>query len=154
MSRLLDVLRSGRVLLMDGAMGTELQRLGPDDPERFEVWNLDHPDRVSAVHRGYAAAGAVVHLTNSFQMYSGSFSGEARRLREACLAAARLARAAAGEAGFVLGSLGPPFGPLAREFHDLAGVTVAAYWVRPADGILIETCSTPRARFAVDRAQQ
>src|SRR5262245_54262205 len=100
MSRLLEALHSGRVLLMDGAMGTELRRLGLGDHEPGEEWNLSHPDRVAAVHQGYAAAGATVHLTNSFQMYSGRFAGEARRYRGTCQAAARLARDAAGAVGF------------------------------------------------------
>ena len=43
MSRFLDALRSGRVLLMDGAMDTELQRAGLKPGECGELWNLTHP---------------------------------------------------------------------------------------------------------------
>src|SRR6516162_9113288 len=66
-SAFLDALRSGRVLLMDGAMGTELQRAGLRPNECGELWNLVHPDRVRAVHLAYGEAGAQVWLTNTFQ---------------------------------------------------------------------------------------
>ena len=39
MSAFLDALRSGRVLLMDGAMGTELRRAGLADNGCGELWN-------------------------------------------------------------------------------------------------------------------
>src|SRR5262245_43497894 len=67
MNRLIEALHSGRVLLMDGAMGTELQRLGLRDSEPPELWNLTHPERVCAVHCGYLEAGAEVLVTNTFQ---------------------------------------------------------------------------------------
>ena len=44
MSRFLQALYSGRVLLMDGAMGTELQRAGLQPGECGELWNLTHPE--------------------------------------------------------------------------------------------------------------
>src|SRR5262249_30383075 len=67
MSRFLQALHSGRVLLMDGAMGTELQRAGIGAGECYELWNLTHPDRVRAVHQAYVDAGAEALLTNTFQ---------------------------------------------------------------------------------------
>ena len=67
MSRFLDALRSGRVLLMDGAMGTELQRAGLQPGECGELWNLTHPEKVRAIHQAYVDAGAEVLLTNTFQ---------------------------------------------------------------------------------------
>ena len=66
MSAFLDALRSGRVLLMDGAMGTELRRAGLPDDECGATWNLTHPERVRAVHQAYVDAGADVLLTNTF----------------------------------------------------------------------------------------
>ncbi|TMQ32259.1 MAG: methionine synthase, partial [Planctomycetota bacterium] len=43
MATFLESLHSGRVLLMDGAMGTELQRAGLAEGECYELWNLTHP---------------------------------------------------------------------------------------------------------------
>src|SRR5437879_1720258 len=73
-SRFLDVLR-GRVLLYDGAMGTQIQaqELGPDDfgGKSFEGCNdylsLTRPDVIEAIHAAYFDAGADVVETNSFQ---------------------------------------------------------------------------------------
>jgi methionine synthase I (cobalamin-dependent) len=67
MTSLLETIRSGRVLLMDGAMGTELQRAGIGENECYEAWNLTHPDKVRAIHQAYVDAGAEVLLTNTFQ---------------------------------------------------------------------------------------
>src|SRR5262249_57333602 len=66
-SAFLDALHSGRVLLMDGAMGTELQRAGVEPQESHELWNLTHPTVVHAIHQAYANEGARVLLTNTFQ---------------------------------------------------------------------------------------
>jgi len=67
MSSFLDVLHSGRVLLMDGAMGTEIQRAGLALGDKGETWNLTQPGRVLAIHKAYVAAGAQCLLTNTFQ---------------------------------------------------------------------------------------
>src|SRR6516165_5147065 len=74
MASFLEILRSGRVLLMDGAMGTELQRAGIGENECYEAWNLTHPDRVRAIHHAYVDAGAEVLLTNTFQANWASLS--------------------------------------------------------------------------------
>ncbi len=64
-STLLDVARR-RVVLADGAMGTRLQAAGLEPGGPGELWNVEHPDRVEAIHRAYLAAGAEVILTNTF----------------------------------------------------------------------------------------
>src|ERR1700734_2438098 len=74
MPRFLDALHSGRVLLMDGAMGTELWRAGLPEDGCGEIWNLTHPERVRAVHQAYADAGADVLLTNTFQANRSALS--------------------------------------------------------------------------------
>ena len=58
MTDLLTTLRSGRVVLMDGAMGTELIRRGLPLNSCFEALNFDTPTLVQDVHRDYAQAGA------------------------------------------------------------------------------------------------
>ena len=66
MTVLHDLLAERNVLLVDGAMGTELfsRGLGAGDPP--ETWNVDHPDRVRHVHADYITAGSDIILTNSF----------------------------------------------------------------------------------------
>jgi 5-methyltetrahydrofolate--homocysteine methyltransferase len=65
--RFLDALHSGRVILMDGAMGTELIRRGLDtETESSADWNTCRPEDVRDVHRLYLEAGAHCLLTNTF----------------------------------------------------------------------------------------
>src|SRR5947209_1594136 len=152
MPDLLQALHSGRVLLMDGAMGTQLQRAGIGPGECYELWNLTHPERVAAIHRAYADAGAVCLLTNTFQANPAALArhGCADRLDAILRAGVALARAAAGPERFVLADVGPVEQP---HLH------VIAEMVRPlcdADGLLIETCSdveTLRAVLAALRAE-
>ncbi|MBR6423376.1 MAG: homocysteine S-methyltransferase family protein, partial [Bacteroidales bacterium] len=53
-----------RILLLDGAMGTQLQRQGLSG--NFDQLNLTAPDSVAAVHRAYIKAGADIIETNTF----------------------------------------------------------------------------------------
>src|SRR5436190_23316811 len=109
MSRFFDALHSGRVLLMDGAMGTELHRAGIADGECHETWNLTHPDAVRAIHQAYVNAGATVLLTNTFQANPATLAkhGLEVPLEKIQEAAIELARAAAGPERFVVASIGP-----------------------------------------------
>ncbi len=67
MSRLAQALCSGQILLMDGAMGTQLQGAGIGAGECYEAWNITRPDVIQQIHRAYVAAGATVIVTNTFQ---------------------------------------------------------------------------------------
>src|SRR5437764_375049 len=108
MSRFLEALRSGRVLLMDGAMGTELQRAGLKEGECGEQWNLTHPDCVREIHQAYERAGARVFLTNTFQSNPEALArhGLETQLEAINQASLALARSVAGTDGFVLGDIG------------------------------------------------
>jgi 5-methyltetrahydrofolate--homocysteine methyltransferase len=151
----LDALSSGRVLLMDGAMGTELQRAGIDSGECRELWNRTRPDRVRAIHQAYAGAGAEVLLTNTFQANPSPLArfGLEDRLEEINRAAVSLARKAAGRSRFVLGDIGPILEPDGRtEFADTKVLGRVLASLDGADGFLFETCSSPRALSAVQYA--
>jgi 5-methyltetrahydrofolate--homocysteine methyltransferase len=138
-----------RVMLADGAMGTQLQRAGLEPGGCGEAWNLDHPERVLAIQRAYVAAGSDCLLTNTFgasrimlERYE-----EADRVEEINRAAGELARSAFGDRpGFVIGDIGPfggllePYGELPRErveaaFREQARALVAG----GVDAIIIET---------------
>jgi methionine synthase I (cobalamin-dependent) len=111
-----DLLAERGTLLIDGAMGTELfaRGLGSGDPP--EMWNVDHPDRVIAVHADYIEAGSDIVLTNSFG--GTGFRLKLHKLDDRCIelnrSAARVARAATdahfeatGHRVLVAGSMGP-----------------------------------------------
>jgi 5-methyltetrahydrofolate--homocysteine methyltransferase len=163
----LAALQSGRALLMDGAMGTELQRAGIGPQESHELWNLTHPEEVHAIHKAYADAGARVLLTNTFQVihsviaHRGEMFAVRARSREAFALAAlqasacALARAACRPDGFVLGDLGSYVNKdTQEEFSDFSMLREAVRFLGPVDGLLLETCSTPRVQFAVAQVRR
>ncbi|MBM3910611.1 MAG: methionine synthase [Thaumarchaeota archaeon] len=64
---------NNKILLFDGAMGTEIQRFNPkseDFPDGKDGFNdgliLTHPDWIKKIHQSYLAAGADCIETNSF----------------------------------------------------------------------------------------
>src|SRR5437660_11308586 len=101
---LLRALHSGRVLLMDGALGTGLQRAGLPPGACHDFWNLTHPEHVAAVHRAYVAAGAECLITNTFQDNPPALArhGLPDRVEDILRAGVALPRAAAGPDRFVL----------------------------------------------------
>jgi 5-methyltetrahydrofolate--homocysteine methyltransferase len=138
--RFLDALRSGRVLLMDGAMGTELIRAGLKPEECGEAWNLTHPEKVRTVHRAYVEAGAEVLLTNTFLANPVALRrhGLGEKCEAICRAAVEHARAEAGPTRWVVADIapGPSIGDHPEEFQRF----VAALAVTKPDAILVETC--------------
>ena len=101
---------SKRILILDGAMGTMLQRKGLQG--NSESFNLTNPETIGEIHNEYIEAGADIITANSFSANSISqseynLSEKAGQMAEA---AARIARKAAGEAPrkiWVAGSVGP-----------------------------------------------
>ncbi len=144
---LLEAIKT-RVLLSDGAMGTQLQRAGLEPGGCGEAWNLEHPERVLAIQRGYVNAGSDILLTNTFGgcriMLNRHEQGE--RTADINRAAVAIAREALGGRGFVLGDIGP-FGGLMEPYGEIARADVEAAFREQAkalveggaDGIIIET---------------
>ncbi len=150
MSDLVTALCSGRVLLMDGAMGTELQRAGLKDGECPEAWNVTHPDRVLKIHRAYVDAGAEVLLANTFQANPPALArhGMENRLDVIFQAGLALARTALGDSGWVLADVGP-FAPC--EPTTIQPILNACH---AADALLLETFSDPADATLFTRANQ
>jgi 5-methyltetrahydrofolate--homocysteine methyltransferase len=144
-------------LIADGAMGTNLFALGLETGGSPELWNIEAPDKVASVHRGFLEAGSDIVLTNSF-------GGTAHRLKlheaegrvhELNAAAARVCRevvdawaAETGKRCLVAGSMGPtgelfePLGALTPETGEAAFAEQAAGLAEGgADLLWIETIS-------------
>lgn len=66
MNRFLDRLRSGGVLVLDGATGTNLQQRGLPVGTPSDVWVVDNPETVKQLHNDFLVAGADILLTNTF----------------------------------------------------------------------------------------
>ncbi len=104
---LIDSLRRGdRFWLMDGAMGTQLQKRGMPARTKPELLNLSHPEMVTAVHRDYLAAGAEILYTNTFGANRRKLASSGYSPQEVIHAAVQNARAAGGDALVAL-DLGP-----------------------------------------------
>jgi len=59
-------LQESRVLLADGATGTNLFGMGLETGDSPELWNTEHPDRITTLHQSFVDAGSDIILTNSF----------------------------------------------------------------------------------------
>ena len=152
-----------RVLLLDGAMGSQIQarNLTLDDfwgqENCSEILNLSRPELIREIHKGYLLAGSDAVETNSFggsPITLGEFGLEEKAL-EINELAARLAREAIEEVAgdgrprFVVGSIGPGtklpsldhigYGELEASF----AVQAEGLMLGGSDALLIETCQDP-----------
>ncbi len=93
-----------RFLLLDGAMGTQLQAAGLAAGEQPELLCLSNPDEVTAIHAAYVAAGSDVVTTNTFGANSAKLGGAAT-VDEVFSAAVACARASG--ARYVAAGIGP-----------------------------------------------
>src|SRR5882762_5315642 len=92
---LLDALAHG-LLVVDGAMGTQLYERGVIFSACFEELNISRPELVRKVHEDYVRAGAQVLETNTFGANAMRLEkhGLSGRVREINLAAVKVAREA------------------------------------------------------------
>ena len=152
---------TSRVLVGDGAMGTELQRAGLRPGQPGELWNLEQPSRVEAIHRAYAEAGSDAVITNTFganPWVLGRYQ-LADSLEAIAKSGAELARRAVPPGVFVLGDIGPtgallkPLGDATvDQFHAAFLQQAHALLAGSADGIIVETMSAVEEAVAAVRA--
>lgn len=138
-----------KVLIGDGAMGTQLQAAGLEPGGCGEIWNLERPDVILAIQKAYVDAGSDVLISNTFgasriMLARHGYAGKAREINQAGV---RIARQAFGDKpGFVLGDIGPfgglmephgevPESAVREAFDEQAQALVDA----GADAIIIET---------------
>ncbi len=146
--KLHDALRSG-IIICDGAMGTELQRLGLGKGVSPDSWNITNPELVKSVHKAYIDAGANAILTNTFGSNSMRVRGE-YTVAQLNQAGARIALECAGQDVLVFGDIGPtgyedqlpPYGNLSEEkFYSTFKEQAEALADAGVDAIIIETMS-------------
>ncbi len=175
MTHFLDYL-ADRVVLCDGAMGTQVQARNLDIERDYqghenctEIVCQSRPDLIREIHRGYLEAGCDALQTNSFggsPITLGEF-GLADQALALNRRAAELAREAVaefahdGRTRFVLGSVGPgtrlpSLGHIAyQEVEDALTIQCAGLIAGGVDAIIIETCQDPlQIKAAVNGAKR
>lgn len=142
------VLAQGEVIICDGATGTMLHAAGLPAGMMPEVWNIENPAAVQAVHRAYAEAGARLMTTNTLGGTGARLrdAGWQDRVIEMNRAAAMLARESLNDEVWLAGSMGPtgklmePYGPLSvAETMSLFTEQVHGLVEGGVDALLIET---------------
>jgi 5-methyltetrahydrofolate--homocysteine methyltransferase len=163
-SSLQELLATGRVLLADGATGTNYFRMGLEAGGAPELWNVEHPERVQELHQAFVDAGADIILTNTFggNRFRLALHDAQARVHELNARAATLARAVADAAPrpvVVAGSVGPtgellePLGALSEaDAVDVFAEQIAGLVAGGVDVVWIETMSAPTEMRAAARA--
>ena len=143
-----DKLRKKKVLVSDGAWGTELAKKGFGAGRCPELLNVEHPEVLHEIAASYVAAGSDIILTNTFggNPYKLSKYEVEDRLEELNEAGVRISKEAAGDNALVFGSIGPsgeflaPLGLITEEEMTAAFLKqVKAFIAGGADGVLIES---------------
>ena len=145
-----DLIDSDGIYVFDGAVGTRLYDKGIYINRSYDELNLVAPDLVREVHGEYVTAGADIIETNTFGATRHNLQsyGLEGKLREINIAAAAIAREAAGDKVYVAGAIGPlglriePYGPTSfDEAKDMYREQVEALLEGGVDLFILETFS-------------
>ena len=139
MTDLRAFLQQRRVLLADGATGTAYFDMGLTAGDPPELWNVDHPDRVRALHQGFVNAGADIILTNTFggnrdRLKLHKLQDQVFELNRLGAEVARQVADAAGRPIVVAGSVGP-LGELFEPLGALTDETATDAFTVQAEGL-------------------
>jgi 5-methyltetrahydrofolate--homocysteine methyltransferase len=148
MKPLLDRVRSGEILVADGAMGTLLMRRGLLTGRCPEEVNLTHPAALEEIARQYLGAGAEIIQTNTFggSPLKLAMNGLDGRTEEINRRAVQAVRQGVGDRAYVAASCGPsgrmlqPHGDLDLQvLYDSFRRQIAALVEAGVDAICVET---------------
>jgi len=153
-----DFLKSNKTIILDGAMGTELERRGSSDKCAS---NLTHPEIIEAIHRDYRVSGSNAAISNTFSMTrlyleTHNLNLDVEKVNQSGV---KMARNAVGNEGYVLGDIGPtggmlePYGTVKEEdlyktFKEQASILSNA----GVDGFIVETMFDLREALCALRA--
>jgi len=141
----LELLKSQKIILLDGAMGTQLDKRGLMACGRN---NLDAPEAVLEIHREYCRCGCDAITTNTLTtnrifIETHNVDVDVRQINKA---GAELARQAAGKKQYVLGDIGStgqlfePYGTYKEsQFYDAFKEQAEVLAEFGVDGFIIET---------------
>jgi 5-methyltetrahydrofolate--homocysteine methyltransferase len=136
------------LLILDGAMGTQLMARGVEPGTCNDYLNIESPDIILDIHSAYIQAGSDAIITNTFgaNKFTLARHGLSDKTIEINTAAAKIARKVAGQDKYVLGDIGPtgdflkPLGSLEpgslkEAFTEQAKVLID----NDVDAVIIET---------------
>ena len=158
----LELLKTGRPVLLDGGMGTMLQARGLPVGAAPETAALEHPEWLREIHSAYLDAGSQIVYANTFGANREKLAHCGRTVAEVVPAAVSVAREAARGRGLVALDVGPigqllePTGTLEFEQAvDIFAEVVEAGAAAGADLIAIETMTDlQEARAALLAARE
>lgn len=138
-SKFTNLLKKQGWLLADGATGTNLFNMGLEAGDAPEIWNEQHPDRISALYEGAVNAGSDLFLTNSFgctyaRLKLHNAQGRARALNRI---AAEIGREVADKLDrpvIVAGSMGPT-GEIMQPVGTLSHASAVEMFHEQAEGL-------------------
>lgn len=142
-----------RVLMCDGAMGTQLYSRGVFINRSFDELCLREPTLVEKVHEEYLSAGAEILTTNTYGANRLRLAGYGleSQVEAINVAGVRLAKKAAHGRAFIAGSIGPsgrelkPVGMISpEEAYEAFREQATALANAGADVIFLETFTTLR----------
>lgn len=162
MANLLDALKKKKVLVADGAWGTEIAKIENIEKGCPELLNLSHPQIIEKIACSYIKAGAEIILTNTFgaNYFKLKKYGAEDKIKEINKKGVEISRKVAGNS-IVMASIGPtgellqPYGTLLeKEVENCYKQQISILIDSGADGIVIETMSDIReAKCALDAAK-
>jgi len=112
-----------KIIILDGATGTELQKMGMPAGVCPELWGLENQNIIKEVHTSYLQSGAQIIYTCTFgaNRFKLNQYGSTDNIRQINRQLTRLAKQTAGNKALVAGDIGPtglfikPFGELSFE---------------------------------------
>ncbi|PKL46664.1 MAG: hypothetical protein CVV39_06910 [Planctomycetes bacterium HGW-Planctomycetes-1] len=147
---------SSGLLILDGAMGTQLMARGIEAGICNEMLNIESPEIILDIHRSYFEAGSDAVYTNTFGANEISLGRHnfAEKAEQINAAAVKIARKAAGNDRYVIGDIGPsgeflkPLGMLEPEkLKSIYARQAKSLYEAGVNGFIVETF------MAVDEAK-
>lgn len=138
---------SNKYIILDGAMGTMLQKSGLELGERPEILSITHPEKITNIHKLYVESGANLVYANTFGANSHKLAGFGYTVEEVITASIYAAKEACqGTDTLVALDIGPlgellePTGTMTfEEAYDLFKEMILAGTAAGADVIVFET---------------
>lgn len=139
-NKIQSLLLESNYILADGAMGTMLFASGLEHGGAPELWNVEQPERVAAVHQAYLRAGSRLLLTNTFggSRFRLSLHRLEQRVAELNIAAVKLLREVIADSGvtaLVAGDIGPS-GGLLEPLGDMKYETAVDAFAEQASALI------------------